>query len=481
MGFRENLREYGRMAFFTGDNWISILGVILTTGSGFTLVWSWLRELVGGQSVHPYVGIILFMILPMVFVLGLLLIPLGIWLRRRKLVRQGRLPRQLPAVDLDQPRLRRVLALVAGLTLVNILLMGTATLKGVDYMDSSKFCGLTCHTPMITEYRAYENSPHARVECAQCHVGPGAGSFLRAKLAGVRQVLGVVFNNYDRPIPSPVATLRPARETCETCHWPQKFSGDKIVVRTHYADDAPSTPAVTVLMVKIGGHVGEANTGIHGRHLNAGSRITYQPADPQRSAIAWVQYQDDQGRQVRYTSGDVKVDPANASLQPRQMDCVDCHNRPTHAFQAPEVAVDDAITAGLISRDLPFAKKEAVAVLKADYPSQDAAAERIPKAVGAYYQASYPDLYRQKPALVAAAGSAVRDIYLRNVSPEMKLTWGTHPNHLGHEDGGGCMRCHDGSHVSPDGKAIASDCSTCHVILAQDEKNPKILKDLGIN
>jgi len=162
------------------------------------------------------------------------------------------------------------------------------------------------------------------------------------------------------------------------------------------------------------------------------------------------------------------------------MDCVDCHNRPTHAFQMPEDAIDQAINEGRISRDLPFAKKEAVAILKADYPSQDAAAARIPQALADYYKASYPDVYSQKRPLVDAAGEAVKNAFLRNVSPEMKLTWGTHPNHIGHQDGGGCFRCHDGGHVSKDGKAIASDCSTCHVILAQDEKDPKILKDLGL-
>jgi nitrate/TMAO reductase-like tetraheme cytochrome c subunit len=481
MSLWEKGRELGRMAFFTGDNWISLLGVILTTGSGFTLVWAWFRELVGEHALHPYVGIILFMVLPMFFVVGLLLIPLGILIRRRKLIRSGHLPAHSPKIDLASPQLRKVMVLVALATGVNILLMGTATIKGVDYMDSSKFCGLTCHTPMITEYRAFENSPHARVGCAQCHIGAGTGSFMRAKLAGVRQVFGVVFNNYSRPIPSPVESLRPARETCESCHWPQKFSGDKIVVRTHYGEDLASTPSITVLMLKIGGHTGTTNTGIHGRHLDANSRITYVAGDRQRQTIAKVTYRDDKGQLVDYVSTDVKITPEASRLAPRQMDCVDCHNRPTHAFEMPDVAIDRAINDGLISRDLPFIKKQAVAILKVDYASQDQAAERIPKAVSDYYQATYPEIFSQKRALVEAAGNAVKDAFLRNVSPEMKLTWGTHPNHLGHQDGGGCFRCHDGSHVAADGKAIASDCSTCHVILAQDEKDPKILKDLGIN
>jgi hypothetical protein len=333
---------------------------------------------------------------------------------------------------------------------------------------------------MITEYRAFANSPHSRVGCAQCHIGPGTESFLRAKLAGVRQVFGVVFNNYSRPIPSPVESLRPARETCESCHWPQKFHGNKILVRTHYGDDAQSTPTTTVLMLKIGGMSGASSTGIHGRHLDTGSRIIYLAGDAKRQTIAQITYRDDKGQFVEYASPDVKPAPAADHVQARQMDCVDCHNRPTHAFQMPEDAVDQAITEGRISRDLPFARKKAVEILKADYSSQSAAAEKIPQALADYYKASYPDVYNQKRTQVDAAGVAVKDAFLRNVSPEMKLTWGTHPNHIGHQDGGGCFRCHDGSHAAKDGKAIASACDTCHVILAQDEKDPKILKDLGI-
>ena len=481
MDWLERLRNLGRLAFFASDNWITILGIILTTGAGFTQVWSWFLELAQPHTVHPYVGIVLFMLLPMVLVLGLALIPLGILLRRHRLTQEGHLPSVSPQIDFTSPKIRKVMLIVAAATLVNIILMATATVKGVDYMDSSKFCGLTCHTPMNTEYQAFLDSPHSRVGCAQCHIGPGTESFMRAKLAGVRQVFGVVFNNYHRPIPTPVENLRPARETCEGCHWPQKFSGDKIVVRTHYQEDLGNTPSITVLMVKIGGTSGDNRTGIHGRHLDAGSRITYLAGDRERQTIAQVEYRGDKGQSVEYTSSDVKLAPASAHIEPRQMDCVDCHNRASHIFVMPDQAIDQAITAGLISRDLPFIKKQAVAILKASYPTKAAAAQQIPQAVSAFYQTSYPEVFQQKRALVDAAGRAVSQAFQRNVSPEMGLTWGTHPNNLGHLDNGGCFRCHDGSHTAKDGKAIASDCSTCHVILAQDEKDPKILKDLGIN
>jgi hypothetical protein len=473
------LKELARLLFFSGDNWITILGVVLTTGAAVTLVWSWFLELASPHTVHPYVGMILFVGLPMVFIFGLVLIPAGILLRRRKLKKAGQLPSVMPEIDFKAKHLHKLLYLVGGLTLINVALMGVATVKGVEYMDSSRFCGLTCHTPMIMEYRAFENSPHARVGCAQCHIGPGPESFMRAKLAGVRQVFGVVFNNYHRPIPSPVETLRPARETCESCHWPQKFHGNKILVRTHYGDDLESTPATTVLMLKIGGRSNMGNTGIHGRHLDAAARVTYQPGDEKRQTIGKVTYRDDAGRPVEYNNPEVKL---VGNLKPRQMDCVDCHNRPTHAFEMPEQAVDRIIAEGGLSRELPFAKKTAVEIIKRDYKDQAAAAVAIPKAVADFYRSNYPEVFAQKRSLVEAGGNAVKEAFLRNVSPEMKLTWGTHPNHIGHGGNdltGGCFRCHDGNHNSADGRAISSSCDTCHTILAQDEKEPKILKELG--
>ena len=200
MTLGNRLKVLGRLAFFSGDNWITILGVVLTTGAGFTLIWSWFLEFANPHSVHPYVGIVLFVVLPMIFILGLALIPMGIYLRRRQLRKAGTMPEELPKIDLTSTHMRKVMVFVAGATLVNIILMGTATVRGVEYMDSSKFCGLTCHTPMIMEYRAFVDSPHSRVGCAQCHIGPGAESFMRAKLAGVRQVIGVVFNSYSRPM-----------------------------------------------------------------------------------------------------------------------------------------------------------------------------------------------------------------------------------------------------------------------------------------
>ena len=372
-------KEWLRPAVYLGNNPISLIGAILTTSGAITMLAFWGYELVHAGPTRPYTGIIFFFILPGVFVLGLVLMPAGGLLRRYRLKQQGKLPHVYPTIDLRQPMLQRAIALVVVMTFVNVALMGTASYKAVEHMDSVEFCGQTCHSVMAPEYTAYLNSPHSRVACVDCHIGSGAPWFVRAKISGVRQLFAVTLKTYSRPIPSPVHNLRPARDTCEHCHWPERFTGDKFLVKTKYADDEQNTPATTVLLLKIGGRTSQGLVGIHGRHLTAGERIEYVSTDGRRQVIPSVTYTEDDGKKVEYASGEVKATPADiARAERRKMDCVDCHNRPTHAFELPERAVDSAITAGRIDRQLPYIKKQAVAALRAEYPDRAAASETDP-------------------------------------------------------------------------------------------------------
>jgi hypothetical protein len=365
--------------------------------------------------------------------------------------------------------------------LLNVLIFSFASYKGVSYMDSKEFCGLTCHTVMAPEYSAYENSPHSRVECVECHIGPGAGWFVRSKLSGLRQVLAVTFHTYSRPVPSPVKYLRPARDTCEQCHWPQRFSGNKFILKTNYKDDEKNTPMTTALVMKIGGRASSGSVGIHGRHLDEGSRIHYISTDEHRQVIPVVYYTDDKGKTVEYVSTDIKVSKQELEKgEQRAMDCIDCHNRPTHAFELPANAVDLRMSRGLISPELPNIHKKAVELLKVDYPDRDSAQKQIVEGIESYYRTSYPEVYSSKRALIEQSADNVAKIYLRNIFPDMKVTWGVHPNNLGHNDFPGCFRCHDGSHTSADGQTISNDCSACHNLLAVQEENPKVLADLGL-
>jgi len=348
-------------------------------------------------------------------------------------------------------------------------------------MDSVNFCGTTCHTVMAPEYTTYQNSPHSRVECVECHIGPGAGWFVRSKLSGLRQVFAVTFHTYSRPIPSPVKYLRPARETCEQCHWPQRFTGDKFLVNTSYKDDEKNTPQTDVLLLKVGGRTWQGSVGIHGHHLADNARIRYISTDPERQTIPAVYYTDDQGKTTEFISSDAK--PTQQQLdkgEHRVMDCVDCHNRPTHVFELPENAVDKQMSLGRISPDLPFIRKKAVEVLKVNYPTREIAKQSIRDEINNFYRTNYATLYETRRTLVQQAGEEVSAIYLRNIFPDMRLTWGSHPNNLGHNDSPGCFRCHDGSHTSADGQTITNDCSACHQVLAAGEENPKILTDLGM-
>jgi len=355
---------------------LSIAGVALVTLSAVVFLFVLLLDMFGLHT-NPYLGIVFFLILPAFFVLGLLMIPVGLFLERRRRAR-GLEPLQLPRIDLNDPVHRRGVLAVTVLTLVNVLIVSLAAYKGIEFMDSPQFCGQVCHTVMEPEFVAYQDGPHSRVRCVDCHIGPGAPWFVKSKLDGTRQVLAVMRGTYSRPIASPVHNLRPARDTCEQCHWPEKFHGDKVEVVREYANDEKNTESVTRLMVHVGGgseRMGIA-TGIHW-HMNVANEIEYVATDAKRQVIPYVRLKDRQGNVREYRAAGV-TDAQLATGERRHMDCMDCHNRPSHPFSAsPERAVDAAMARGEIPRSLPFARREAVAALKAPYDSRAAADDQI--------------------------------------------------------------------------------------------------------
>jgi hypothetical protein len=474
------MRSWLQPIYFLGQNPVSLTGTVITTSTALTTIAFWFYEIFLPGPPHPYIGILVFLALPAIFVLGLLLIPAGIWIRRRSLREGGDLPGVFPAVDLHLPVVRRTLEWVALATGVNLLIIGTASYRGVAYLDSTNFCGTTCHV-MLPENTAYHVSPHAHVACVDCHIGPGLPWMVRAKVNGLRQVYMVATHSYPRPIPSPVKDLRPASQTCEQCHWPGRFAGDKLLVRTSYTEDEKNTPQTDVVMLKVGGSNGQEATGIHGHHLADVARIRYISTDSQRQTIPAVYYIDDLGKTTEFLSTDAK--PTKEQLdrgEHRVMDCLDCHNRPAHASEMPEGAVDKQMSIGRISPDLPYIRKKAVEVLKVNYTTREVAQQTITSEITSFYRTNYPEIGRAQSAAVQQAGQEVANIYLRNIFPDMRVTWGTHPNNLGHTDFPGCFRCHDGSHTSADGQTITNDCSACHQIVASGENNPKILTDLGM-
>jgi cytochrome c2 len=257
--------------------------------------------------------------------------------------------------------------------------------------------------------------------------------------------------------------------------------GERLLVRTSFSDDEKNTPQTDVVMLKVGGSNGEGASGIHGHHLADAARIRYVSTDSQRQTIPAVYYTDDQGKTTEFLSSDAK--PTKEQLdrgEHRVMDCLDCHNRPAHVAEMPETAVDKQMSIGRISAELPYIKKKAVELLKVDYPTRDVARQRITGAITDFYRTNYPEIDRAQRSSVQQSGEEVAAIYLRNIFPEMRVNWGTHPNNLGHMDSLGCFRCHDGSHTSADGQTITNDCAACHQIIASGENKPKILTDLGM-
>ena len=470
-------REWLTPIIYLSNNWLSLIGVLLVTSA--TVFWLFLLPTtLAGEVTHPYLGILIFMLLPAVFFTGLGLIPLGIYVRRRREQKGHVLPTTFARLDLRNIALRRLLWFILVATFANIVIASQLTYSAVNYMDSVTFCGQTCHQVMQPEYTAYHNSPHSRVECVQCHIGPGASWFVKSKLSGTWQVIAVTLNSYPRPIPAPVQNLRPARETCEACHWPQRFGGDRLRVIPTYADDETNTPTKTVLLMHIGG--GGGGPGIHGFHVAAGIEVEYAASDEQRQKIAWVRYRDASGKTTEYFAPNVKPEDV-AKMPKRTMDCIDCHNRPTHTFDLPERALDRAFAAGEIDPSLPFAKKTAIGILKANYATREAAAAAIPAAFESFYQQKYPAVYAAKKSQIERARQAVLAAYDRNIFPHMRVTWGTYPNNIGHTDFPGCFRCHDDQHATRDGsRKVSQDCNSCHNLLAMDEASPKILTDLGI-
>jgi hypothetical protein len=442
-------------------NGITVAGAILTTVSAVVFLILFSMDVLGLHA-NPYVGIVSYLILPVVFIAGLLLIPLGVWReRRRRLAGLAASRFEWPRLDLNDGHQRRVFFAVALLTIVNVVILSLAGYQGLEYMDSTEFCGEVCHTVMEPEYVAFQDGPHSRVKCVECHIGPGAPWFVRSKVDGLRQVWAVTFDTYVRPIPTPVHSLRPARDTCEQCHWPERFSGDLTRVFRTYADDEANTEEAQTITLRVGGG-GYRFGGPHGIHWHTSRDIVveYITTDETRQTIPWVRMTDAEGTVTEFRAEGVS-DEELARGERRTMDCVDCHNRPTHQFAAsPGRAVDAAITTGVLPSDLPYLRREAVSVLGQDHPDTATARARVAEALGRFYAESYPQLAGDPR--VARAIEGVQRVYSHNVFPAMRLSWGTHANHLGHTDFPGCFRCHGGEHTSKDGRTIRQDCDLCH-------------------
>ena len=379
----------------------------------------------------------------------------------------------LPPVD--TPTWARVLPYaVLGVLTIMLLTAGAYTW---DYTNSPPFCGTTCHT-MPPEYTAYLTSPHARIDCVDCHIGKDfIATRITRKAGDMRHVFATAFHSYEFPIVA--QSLRPARETCEKCHSPEKFSDDSLRQIKHYQDDQNNSLQTIFLVLKTGG--GSKRVGLgRGIHWHIENPVYYLPTDTEEQNIPYVKVMNDDGTATEYVSIDSGIDPAQIDpSQLKEMDCITCHNRITHLVLTPNETVDNLMQRGLIASDIPDIHKKAVELYSRPYDSVNLAVSSL-AGLSNYYQQYYPDYSAANQDKINAAIAALQDAYRNSVYPEQKSDWTSHPNNVGHKDSPGCFRCHDGKHMNADQKAIRLECNLCHSIPVISGPN-EIVADVEIS
>ncbi len=418
----------------------------------------------------PYMGIFAFVILPAFLVVGLLAIAFGAVRQHRRRRLGLSTTERLPRVDLNEPAQLRAAVIFGTGTVIFLLLTAFGSFKAYEYTDNDEFCGTVCHEVMKPEYTAYQESPHARVGCVQCHIGPGAQWFVKSKLSGAYQLYSVTFDKFSRPIQTPVHNLRPSRDTCEKCHWPAHFSGDKMVIHDYYASEEGNDHWRLHLLMRIGaGGTGVAPA--HGSHWHVSEdvEVTYVATDHEREEIPWVKLRLADGTEKIFRDTEASLDDDDlAGHETRVMDCIDCHNRPSHHYNPPSRLVNQALSNGVIADDLPGIKGLLVDLMEADYETEDEALAAIGAGVKEHYEEEYPEVAAGRADDIDDAAERARFLFRTNIFPEMKTSWREFPDHIGHLHTNGCFRCHDGYHEAEDGSVISRDCNICHTIVAQE-------------
>lgn len=452
-------------------NWVSITGAVLALfnlASIFSLVvLNWFFEFGG-----TYMGLFVYLVLPAFMIFGLLLIPVGMRIYRkdaRKMDEAG-LKKNWPVLDFNQPGTRNASIIFVIGTVFLLVISSVGSYEAFHYTESVEFCGKLCHEVMEPEYTTYHGSAHERVSCVECHVGSGASWYVKSKMSGLYQVYSVMAKKYPTPIPTPIANLRPAQETCEKCHWPEKFYDRKLKIKYSYLSDEANTEQIIHLQMKTSSEITSEGIqkGIH-QHINPDVKIEYKTLTSNRQVIPWVRYTNlKTGQSEIFTDSDnvltaIQLD----SLETRVMDCLDCHNRPSHNYNVPQNFIDKSIAEGKISKTLPGIKQIAMSALYQDYGTKDSAFMAIRNQVSDFYQSTFPDISASRKSDIEKSIQEIQNGYANNIFPKMKVNWKVYPNNLGHLDNDGCYRCHNDRHATPEGKVISRDCNLCHNIMAQ--------------
>ena len=456
-------------------NWTSILGASLASIAFFLIIFFFVLSIVLDQG-SSYLGLVIYIVLPVFMILGLFLIPIGMVLQIRRRNKQIFIENHMkwPRIDLNDQKHRNAFSIFILTSILFLFLSSIGSYEAFVYSESTQFCGTICHEVMEPEYSSYEKSAHARVACVDCHVGEGADWFVRSKLSGLYQVYSVLANKYPRPIPTPIKNLRPAQETCERCHWPEKFYSKRTRFQRNFLTDRNNTEWNITQLMKIGPdhHTQHLSEGIHW-HINPDVKIEFMSADEKNEFILWIKYTNTKtGEEYIYQDQMMQPDSAFfADAKLHKMDCMDCHNRPTHIFQSPPDYIDEYLAAGKINQEIPHFKMAAMQALQDNYQTTDSANLHISEKIKSFYSKNYPALLNSYEAKIDSATRQVIQAFHENTFPKMKVRWDVYPNHLGHLESQGCFRCHDDNHATKDGRVISKDCNLCHSIIAQGNKD----------
>ena len=452
-------------------NWISITGVVLAIFNLASILSLVILNMFFGFG-GSYIGLFIYIVLPGFMITGLILIPIGMRINRRKARKAEKEGKKLnwPVLDFNNIATRNAGIIFIVGTVFLLIISSIGSYEAFHYTESVEFCGKLCHEVMEPEYTTYHGSSHERVACVECHVGSGASWYVKSKLSGLYQVYSVLAKKYPTPIPTPIANLRPARETCEECHWPEKFYDRKLRVEHSFLSDEENTEEIINLQIKTSSKEtpNGLEKGIH-QHISPDVRIEYKTSLDNRQVIPWVKYTNTKtGESEIFTDSENMLSQEQLdSLETRVMDCLDCHNRPSHNYNAPQNFVDKSMSEGKISKTLPSIKLVAMMALNQDYPTTDSAFTAIQTQVKEFYESSYPEVLENRKSDIDAAIAEIQNGYSKNIFPFMKASWKAYPNNIGHMESDGCFRCHNDRHASGSGKVISKDCNLCHNILAQ--------------
>ena len=455
-------------------NWITIIGALIAIINLLLIIVLFIMSTVLGKNA-TYLGLFIYIILPGFLLLGLIMMPVGIMIsRKRAAVSAQDEKKRFPSVDLNNPKHRKAFIGFTIATVIILFLSTYGSFEAYHLTESVEFCGTLCHKVMEPEYTAYQNSSHANVACVECHVGSGTSWYVKSKLSGLHQVYAVATKTYPSPIETPLNDLRPARETCERCHWPQKFYSRKLQTKKYYVADSLNSEWDIVLQMKTGPVYSDLgfSEGIHW-HINPDINIEYISENDKREVITYVKYTNKLTGAVEvFRNPDNEIsDSTIAATLTRTMDCIDCHNRPSHNYNSPPVYFDKAMLTGEVSGDIPFIKRTAMGILRNTFTDKDTAFMQIRDGIINYYKSDFGDYFEKNEARIDQSVAALQKAFSQNTFPAMKVSYDVYPNHIGHLEVEGCFRCHNDAFTSETGKKITRDCNLCHTIIGQGKSD----------